>query len=120
MLSFEYLRKVAFSQVLLDRVRLGRPPDLLFSVWLDDLSALLGVSSESTIKTLCSQISDLINMEVYVNYYVDKRERAITFDLSKRSSFLFGNNGETPTHELGQSTIGKRSGVVGVVGVNRV
>jgi hypothetical protein len=120
MLSFEHLRKVPFSQVLLDRVRLGRPPDLLFSVWLDDLTPLLGVSSESTIKTLCSQISDLINMEVYVNYYVDKRERAITFDLSKHSSFLFGNNGERPTHELGQSTVGKRSGVVGVVGVNRV
>lgn len=119
MLSFEYLRKSAFSRLLIDKVRLGKPPELLFSAWVEDLSPLVGKDSDATISNLCQQISDLINMDVYVNYYLDKRQRPITFDLSNRSSFLFGNTGEDAVSPS-QVCSGKRSGVIGVIGVNRV
>jgi hypothetical protein len=122
MLSFEHLRKPAFSRLLLDKVRIGKPPELLFSAWLEDLSPLLGVSSESTIKLMCQQISDLINMDVYVNYYLDKRQRPIRFDLSNHSLSLFGSNGANSESTLSPSPAGKPqpSGVLGVIGVNRV
>lgn len=120
MLSFEHLRKTSFSRLLIDKVRLGRPPELLFSAWVEDLSPLVGENSEATINLLCQQISDLINMDVYVNYYLDKRQRPISFELSSRSSFLFSSNGENAETPLRVTSTGKRSGVLGVIGVNRV
>jgi hypothetical protein len=120
MLSFEHLRKSSFSRLLLDKVRLGKPPELLFSVWLEDLSPFLGQRSESTIRLMCQEISGLINMDVYVNYYLDKRERPIRFDLSSRCLSLFTDNDEVSKFSLGEIANRNQSGVVGVIGVNRV
>lgn len=120
MLSFEHLRQYSFSRLLLDKIRIGKPPELLFSVWLDDLSALLGPKSDLIIQRMCLEIADLINMDVYVNYYLDKRERPIRFELSTNCFSLFMDNSTAPEVLTKAITNERRPGVLGVVGVNRV
>lgn len=119
-LTFEHLRRVPFSKALVDRVRLGKPPELLFSAWIDDVTPLMGRNSQTTISKLCERISHLSNLDVYVNYYLDKRQRPITFDVSKRSSFLFGNDSNTDADLTPDNNSQKRRAVIGMVGINRV
>ncbi len=114
-LTFTYLRSVPFSKALVDRLRLGNPPELLFSAWTNDLSALTGGQSGDTIRGLCDTLSNLTNCEVYVNYYLDKRARRI--DLPVRSTMnLFASDEPVP---LNDDRLTGNSGVVGAIYVTR-
>lgn len=117
MLTFEHLRRQPFSRALVDRVRAGNPPELLFSAWLADLSPLLGIRSGEVTQALVNEISALCNMDVHVNYYLDKRERPIRL-ATDREKTLFGNDslGNTTAHgRPARST----AGILGVVAVSR-
>ena len=115
-LSFTYLRRVPFSRALVDRLRLGNPPELLFSAWISDLSILTGEQSGKTIRGLSDALSDLTNCEVYVNYYLDKRSRRI--DLPVRGNMnLFVPEEPATTPDEQQTT--DTGGVVGAVYVTR-
>lgn len=114
-LTFTYLRSVPFSRTLVDRLRLGNPPELLFSAWINDLSVLTGGQSGHAIRGLSDALSDLTNCEVYVNYYLDKRSRRI--DLPVRCNMnLFVP--EQPATSADEQTAGN-GGVVGAIYVTR-
>jgi hypothetical protein len=118
MLTFEYLRKEPFARHLVDRVRLGNPPELLCSAWFDDLSSLLGPAGSENISVLRAEIGAATNLDVYVNYYLDKRRRPVELPVSRQPGLPFEKNGvgELPSGHSVVST----SGIVGVVGVSRV
>jgi hypothetical protein len=120
MLTFEHLRKNAFARNLVDRVRIGNPPGLLFSAWIEDLSLLLGENSGEIFAALNRELGNLANMEVYVNYYVDKRERPIHIEPSKNRHLL---EDEAITDSLSESTEPVRrqpSGVLGAIALSRI
>lgn len=120
MLTFEHLRRNSFARMLIDRVRIGKPPELLFSAWIDDLSPLMGEGSKETINLICQEMSALTNMEVYVNYYIDKRERPIKFNHSKSTS-LFGSDTAEVTSNGSELPVKKKpAGIIGIVGVSRI
>ena len=115
-LTFTYLRGVPFSRALVDRLRLGNPPELLFSTWISDLSILTGEQSGHVIRGLSAELSDLTNCEVYVNYYLDKRSRRI--DLPVRGNMnLFVP--EAPATILEEQQTTGAGGVIGAVYVTR-
>jgi len=117
-LMFEHLRRSAFSRLLVDRLRAASPPQLLFSAWLDDLSGLVGPRCGDTISTLCADISELANAEVYVNYYPDKRLRPVRLDMTDGSG-LFERAGRAGT--VGpQSPRAAWSGLIGGIFTSRV
>jgi HD superfamily phosphohydrolase len=119
MLTFEHLRRNPFARKLIDRVRIGKPPELLFSAWVEDLSPLLGEGSSETIYAICQEVSALSNMEVYVNYYLDKRERSISLDVSKSTSLLASDVAEVINNGSTSQSGKSRSGIVGLIGVSR-
>jgi hypothetical protein len=117
MLTFEYLRREPFPRALVDCVRLGNPPELLCSAWLEDLSPLLGTNGEKRIAALRAEISSATNLEVYVNYYIDKRRRSLELPSSRQPALKF-EEGDFDDLRLGRQQI--PSGIVGVIGVSRV
>jgi hypothetical protein len=117
MLTFEYLRTEPFARALVDRVRLGNPPELVCSAWFDDLSSLWGIDGVKKIARLRAEISSATNLEVYVNYYLDKRRRLLEIPSSRQPGLQFearGTDEPTPGQQL------TPSGIVGVIGVSRV
>jgi hypothetical protein len=117
MLTFEYLRTEPFARALVDRVRLGKPPELVCSAWFDDLTSLGGDGGVKKIAALRAEISRATNLEVYVNYYLDKRRRLLELPASRQAGLPFEHRGgheQTPGQKL------TPSGIVGVVGVSRV
>jgi HD superfamily phosphohydrolase len=118
-LTFEHLRKNPFSRMLVDRVRIGKPPELLFTAWVEDLTPFFGEQSEQTIRDLCEQISALSNMEVYVNYYIDKRERAIQIKPSQLNSLLSTDSHLKACNEK-EIIKGTASGIMGLVAMSRI
>ena len=76
------------SRELIDRVRSGRLPELVASAWIPDLSPLLGADSDLVTVELLDRLSSFMRSEVYINFYIDKKERKVTLPRS-RSLTLF-------------------------------
>ena len=119
-LTFEHLRRRPFSRMLVDRLRVGSPPDLLFSAWLEDLSPLMGTSSGNVITQLSRCLSELTNTEVYVNYYADKRIRLLGSRIAMRPTLFDG----VPSESVGSDPVSRkdshsRAGVLGALFVSR-
>ena len=112
-LMFDHLRRNPFAALLVDRVRKCRPPELLFSAWIDDLSPLLGRNGGDLLIALRTCLDERTGMKVYVNYYLDKRHRDVRMPLSQERTLFQDTflSGEIPTGP-------QRSGVLGVVGVS--
>ncbi|HET6297010.1 MAG TPA: HD domain-containing protein [Kribbella sp.] len=122
-LVHEHLRMHAKSRELIDSFRLGRPAPLLLSAWIDDLSPLMGSNSEKNTVVLCDRLGALFGCDVYINFYVDKRERPIRLPQTL-SPTLFDDVEEIPyppsSHELPQpKSIAATPGVLGVIGTPR-
>jgi HD superfamily phosphohydrolase len=111
-LVFERLRRHPFARKLVDRVRIGKPPDILFSAWIDDLSPLLGKDGARVSATICQEISELTNKAVYLNYYVDKRERVTQIPRSRESSLL-----NWPPSNTGPSCTAPKQTPRGIIGI---
>jgi hypothetical protein len=114
-LIFKYLRNVPFSRTLVDRLRLGNPPELLFSAWVSDLSILTGERSGHALRGLSDALSEITHCEVHVNYYLDKRGRRI--GLPVRSNMNLFAPEEPAARENEQAT--SNGGVVGAIYVTR-
>jgi hypothetical protein len=119
-LIFKYLRKQPFPRRLVDRLRRGKPAELLFSLWLEDLSPLMGAEGEATMSRLRAAVADIVNMEVYVNYYVDRRRRRISLPVrGNRSLFSDERSARDACTVGGEGKGSSAGGVVGVVGISR-
>ena len=114
-LTFDYLRKVPFSQALVDRLRLANPPELLFCAWASDLSVLTGQQSGHVILGLSDALSQLTNCEVYFNYYLDKRSRKIGLPVRDNMSLFIPDEPGSP----GDAQSASNGGVIGAVYVTR-
>jgi hypothetical protein len=124
-LIFQHLRQTAASRRLIDAVRLGQPAQLLLSAWLDDVSSLAGDDSDKVTRLLCEQLGEIFGCEVYLNFYIDKRERSIRLP-KLESGTLFDSLFASPqdesdpvaSNDLPANTVtGSRSGARGLVGV---
>ncbi len=115
-LTFNLLRANPFSRHLVDRVRLGNPPDLLFALWVEDLEKVTTGSGRAGLNTLCLELKQLTNQEVYVNYYLDKRERSILLPRGRPRSLFATAEPET---EHPATSNGNCSGMLGAVSVSR-
>lgn len=118
MLIFDHLRKSPFSRMLIDRIRLGRPPEILFSAIFEDVSALITKGSEITINALCEEIARITNYDVYVNYYLDKSDRSISISPSNVTSLFESSSMLNFKNE--QWVSDTVPGLVGFVGLSRV
>ncbi len=116
MLVFEHLRNSKFSRMLIDSVRAGRPPMLMFSAWIDDLSPILGEGSERVIATLCEELGDVFKMKVYVNYYLDKRHRSVGIVTSRQAS-LFDEVYKSERTFPEAVDVGTKGGIIGAIAV---
>ncbi|HSH61827.1 MAG TPA: hypothetical protein VK988_19710 [Acidimicrobiales bacterium] len=112
-LVFERLRAEPRSCQLVDRLRLGRVPELLASAWIADASELTRPGGK-TMTRLIEALRAEIGPDIYANYYLDKRERPIRLRTSKVLT-LFG---EPPVTQESESA-GSSSAIVGVVGSGR-
>jgi hypothetical protein len=113
-LVFEHLRRDPFGAALVDRVRGGKPPELLFTAWVNDLGPLIGPRGQDVIGTLSQLLEETTGMKVYVNYYVDKRQRHVRLEPSQEP-VLF----ETPA-TLADPKIGRlQAGILGVVAMTQ-
>ncbi len=117
MLTYEYLRTEPFARALVDRVRLGNPPELLCSAWFDDLSSLMGTGGMMNIAALRSEILSATNLDVYVNYYLDKRHRLLDLPASKQTGLPFDDD---RTDDSSHASPRGLSGIVGVIKISRV
>ncbi|HEX3960601.1 MAG TPA: hypothetical protein VHZ03_28840 [Trebonia sp.] len=114
----EYLRRYEFSRVLIDQVRLNNPARLISSAWMSDISCLLGRDSGKVAMRIAEEIGHVLGEEVYVNFYVDKRERALGLPYSTRLS-LFGESCR-PGQEVARQELpaaGERHEVAGILGI---
>lgn len=75
-LIFEHLRLVDESKRLIDDLRLGRLPDLVACAWHSDLRHFVREGSRA-VRAFSHRVTEALGVECYVNFYVDKRERAI-------------------------------------------
>jgi hypothetical protein len=114
-LLFDHLRQQKFSRVLVDQVRKGSPPELLFSAWVDDLSPLVDQRAGTTMNRIRTQVEDGTGMRVYVNYYLDKRIRNIRMKLSQQPMLLPAGHFSWSDDTLVRT--GPLPGILGIVGV---
>jgi hypothetical protein len=114
-LLFEHLRGEPFARMLVDRVRRGRPPELLFSAWIDDLSPLLGQSSGEIMSRVRVLLEERCGMKIHINFYVDKRKRNIRMGFSQEP-VLFSSSME-PTFGQQSAVKPPPCGVLGIVGI---
>jgi HD superfamily phosphohydrolase len=117
-LTFEHLRRVPFSRLLVDRLRLGGPPELLFSAWVDDLSPLTDDRTGVLTTELCNDLSELTNTEVYVNHYVDKRLRRISGPPATQPA-LFDALAPAGAPNKSRWLTGSQAGILGAIYVSR-
>jgi hypothetical protein len=114
----EYLRKYEYSKLLIDQVRLNNPARLILSAWVSDISRLLGRDSGKVTVRIAEEIGQVLGEEVYVNFYVDKRERKLGLPRSSRLT-LFHDESKRG-HELPGPEWSDASGrhdVAGILGV---
>jgi hypothetical protein len=115
----EVLRSYDMPKMLIDQVRLNNPGRLVFSAWVSDISALLGPKSGSVLDNLAYEIGSRLNEDVYVNFYLDKRERRLNLPRSSRP-VLFADDSQgvegQPTEAVNESDRPTaRPGIVGVI-----
>jgi HD superfamily phosphohydrolase len=119
-LVFEHLHRNKFSRELVRRVRLARPPEILFSAWLEDVSPLVGTGSETITEKLVESLQQLTNMEVYINFYADKRKREFDLDPSSQLG-LWGTSSPHAHAQADENPISKMGtrGIVGGIALSR-
>lgn len=115
----DYLLAHERSAKLMSMVRLASFPKLMFSAWSPDVRPLMGQGSEARIEELCKRLADVFGTDVYINFYVDKRERRIKLPRSRELT-LFGNQDDVEGSELHSpdavSSSTELAGVPGVIG----
>jgi hypothetical protein len=122
-LLFGHLRQHKYARLLIDRVRLGTFPDLLFSAWVDDLTPLLGADSQNVTEKLCSSLADVWSTDAYVSFNVDKRERRIDLPSGPvRTLFdidldLRAEPAAVPSEEGPRPTRARKPGLLGGIGM---
>lgn len=115
-LVFEHLRREPFAAALVDRVRKGRPPGLVFSARIADLGPLLhDAGTRAVTDTLQQVLEARTGMKVCMNYYLDKRYRRIRLEPS-RHPVLF-EEPTKPSHSGVEP--GALGGILGAVGVSQ-
>lgn len=87
-LIHEHLLAYKRSGELIKMARSARFPKLVFSAWVTDVRALMGDGSEAKIAELRKHLSDIFCTDMYVNFYVDKRERRIKLPSSKEQTLF--------------------------------
>jgi len=112
----EELRKYDMSKRLIDQVRLNNPGRLVLSAWISDVSPLLGPGSEKVLDGIAREIGYKLGEEVYVNYYVDKRERKLNLPRSSRP-VLFDDDDLPVDGAIAQAASPEPEGPSGIVGV---
>ena len=119
-LVFEHLHRNNFSRELVRRVRLARPPEILFSAWMEDVSPLIGKGSQTITERLAESLQQLTNMEVYINFYADKRKREFDLDSSSQLA-LWDTSVAHAGSQAGDTTTSKMGspGIVGGVALSR-
>lgn len=110
----EKIRKYDLPKRLIDQVRLNSPGRLLLSAWFSDISTLLGPGSEKMLDSIAYEIGSQVGEDVYVNFYIDKRERRINLPRSSRL-VLFDDDSllDQPWQQL--DCTGRQPGIVGVI-----
>lgn len=113
-LVFEHLRTAPRSRELVDRLRLGRVPELLATAWIKDASELTKPGGKGMVRLIEALRADL-GPDVYANYYLDKRERSIRLAKSTVPTLF---EAAAPSHRESES-YGPPSAVIGIVGTAR-
>jgi hypothetical protein len=118
-LIFGHLRHHPYARLLIDRVRMGSFPDLLFSAWIDDLGALVGPGSLDATEKLCSALSEIWCTDVYVSFIIDKRERRISLPAAPvRTLFDLEPEEAAPAGDAGAEAVTEgKPGVLGAIGM---
>jgi hypothetical protein len=87
---------------------------LLFTAWVNDLGPLMGSRGYELIGTLSQLLEETTGMKVYINYYVDKRQRQIRLEPS-HDPVLF----EAPAPLADPQTGRPPAGILGVVAMTQ-
>ncbi len=120
-LVFLHLLRHPDSKRLMNRVRGGSLPNLLFSAWVEDLSPLLGADSAAVSDKLCAALSDAWRTDVYVSFNVDKRERAVRLPAAPASTLFDPPVDDAPAPGAAarpvDQTRGSKPGLLGAVGM---
>jgi HD superfamily phosphohydrolase len=115
----ERLRRYEFSKLLIDQVRLNNPARLILSAWVSDISRLLGPDSGKIAAFIAEEIGHVLGEEVYVNFYVDKRERKLGLPHSSRLTLfqedLWDDQELVKPEEVVASGTHDVAGILGVV-----
>jgi hypothetical protein len=90
-LTFRHLYDVPFARILIDRLRVGRPPRLLFSAILPQQDD--GVSTAEACERAASELSALTQAHVYVDYYQDKRRRPTRMEIGNSRGLFSDEDG---------------------------
>ena len=115
----EVLRQYDMPRLLIDQVRLNNPGRLVLSAWVEDISQLIGPESGKVLDGIAYDIGSHLSEEVYVNFYLDKRERRLSLPRSTRAA-LFADGWHAarsgqPDETREQDRAGGRPGIVGVI-----
>lgn len=118
-LVFQHLRLDPFSRALVDGVRIGSPPTLIFSADVEDLTPLLLSGSRARLRTFCAEVAELVRNPVFLNFYVDKGDRAIDLPMSEYPGQLAAESAadRDPPAE-GATATGRLQGVVGLISIS--
>jgi HD superfamily phosphohydrolase len=113
----EELRKYDLPMRLIDQVRLNNPGRLLLSAWMSDVSALLEPKSEKILDGIINELAEQVGEDVYVNFYIDKRERKLNLPRSSRLMLLDADSLLDPPTEPWREPDrpGRQPGIVGVI-----
>lgn len=111
-LLFDRLRNFPFSRELVDRLRLGRVPELLASTWIADASELLAPGAKE-MKRLVEHLRREHGRDVYANFYIDKRERPISLPRSTIPTLFLPDEGSAAPPN------GPPGAVIGIVSLSR-
>lgn len=103
------------SKDLMNQVRLNNPGRLVLSAWVPDLSALLGPQTAKVTDGIAYDVGQLIGEEAYVNFYVDKRERALSLPRVLRGTLF--DTGDLDSSVAPDRAVSKPSAPAGIVGV---
>ena len=117
-LIHDFLLKNERSRLLINGIRLGNPAPLLVSAWVADLAPLTEEQGPKVTHELCDTLGRILGCEVYVNYYVDKRERPIRLTRA-RATTLF-DVADDLNESAHMSIVGddaRASGTSGIIGV---
>lgn len=109
-LVFGHLQEHEAARRLVDSVRLGSPPEQLLIASVEDISPLLRPESAERVREFCAAGGELIRSSIFLNFYKDKAERAITLPIAEQPAMLAGAPGSVANPAEG----GRAPGVIGL------